>query len=137
MRYFAKFPPTRTQNFLRGGLDASDGGCSPPSPPLRAVESQLGPWNDASVEAPGGLGGAAPRKFSVTTPLNLPENEGNAPFKTNYSKEIAYTFRVKGIKNIVCMNQGHRFMLVMPYSHQVVAVAGGARGNERLKGRKD
>ena len=28
-------------------------------------------------------------------------------------------------------------MLVMPCSHKVVAVAGGARRNERLKGRKN
>ena len=31
----------------------------------------------------------------------------------------------------------HRFMLAMPCSRQVVVFAGGARGNERLKGRKD
>ena len=31
------------------------------------------------------------------------------------------------------MNQGHRFMLEMPCSHQVAAVAGDGRWNERLK----
>ena len=44
---------------------------------------------------------------------------------------------MKAIEKIVFMNQGHRFTLVMPCSHQVVAVAGDARGNRRLKGRKD
>ena len=35
VRYFAKFPPTRTQNFLqRGARCLQWGGCSPPSPPL-------------------------------------------------------------------------------------------------------
>ena len=58
----------------------------------------------------------------VQEPFSLPENEGNAPFT---------------IQKIVFMNQGHRFMLVMSCSHQFVAVAGGARGNERLKGRID
>ena len=32
VRYFAKFPPTRTKISSDGGLDASDGGCSPPRP---------------------------------------------------------------------------------------------------------
>ena len=50
----------------------------------RAVESQLGPWSDLSGRALGGLGAQPPRKFSVTTPFSLLENEGNAPFMTNY-----------------------------------------------------
>ena len=33
VRYFAKFPPTRTKIFSDRGLDASDGGCSPPLAP--------------------------------------------------------------------------------------------------------
>ena len=70
----------------------------------------------------------------MTTPFNLPENEGNAPFMTNYSKNC-FNIPCKGYTKNLFMNQGHRFMLVMPCSHQVVAVTGGARGNERLKGR--
>ena len=48
----------------------------------------------------------------MTTAFCLSENEGN----TN-----------------VFINQGHGFTLIKPSSHQVVAVAGGARGSERLK----
>ena len=57
-------------------------------------------------------------------------------FKTNYSKRITETLRAKAIEKIVCMNKGHRFMLVMPCSHQVVAVARGARRSERIQRRK-
>ena len=56
---------------------------------------------------PRGFGGVAPRNFFATMPLSLPENEGNAPL----------------------MNQGHRFMLVMPCSCQ--------RERATQKGRKD
>ena len=66
----------------------------------RAVESQLGPWSDLSGRALGGLGAQPPRKFSVITPFGLPENEGNAPFMTNYSKKIVETFRVKAIQKL-------------------------------------
>ena len=31
------------------------------------------------------------------------------------------------------MNEGHRFMLVKPCSYQVIAIAGGASWNKRLK----
>ena len=81
--------------------------------PAQALERLIG-------TGPRGFGGAAPRKFSVTTPLSLPENEGHAPFKNNYSKKIASTFRVTAIENIESRTS---FMLVMPCSHQVVAVA--------------
>ena len=37
---------------------------------------------------PRGFGGAAPKKFFVTTPFSLPENEGNALFITNYFKKL-------------------------------------------------
>ena len=36
----------------------------------------------------GGLGAQPPRKFFVTTPLSLSENEGNNLFITNYSKKL-------------------------------------------------
>ena len=36
----------------------------------------------------GQFGGAAPRKFLVTKAFRLPENEGNALFKTNYFEKL-------------------------------------------------
>ena len=58
----------------------------------------------------GGVLGRSPRDFFATTPLSLPENEGNAFFITNYSKKLP----------TIVLNQGHRFMLVMPCSHKFV-----------------
>ena len=35
---------------------------------------------------PKGFEGVAPKRHFATTPFSLPENEGNAPFMTNYYK---------------------------------------------------
>ena len=45
-----------------------------------------------------GLGAEPPRKFSVTTPFRLSENEGNALFRDNSLTKIA-TFPCQGYKN--------------------------------------
>ena len=47
-----------------------------------------GPWNDLSGRALGGLGAQPLRKFFATTPFSLVENEGHAPFMTNYSTKL-------------------------------------------------
>ena len=89
----------------------------------------------------GGFGGAAPKKFFMTTPLSLPENEENAfliilviLIILRNCQKIPCSIQTiqKALQQIVFMNQEHRFMLVMLCSHQFVL-----RGNERLKGRKD
>ena len=41
---------------------------------IRAVESQLGPWNHLSGRALRGLGAQPPREFCTTTPFSFPEN---------------------------------------------------------------
>ena len=67
--------------------------------PLRA---SLGPGPINRIW-PRGFGGAAPNKIFCDHALSLPENEGNAPLKNNYSKQL--------LKHSV--NQGHHFLLVM------------------------
>ena len=55
----------------------------------RAVESLVGPWSDLRERGPmGGLGAQPPRKILATTPSRLPENEENAPFKTDCLKKM-------------------------------------------------
>ena len=39
-------------------------------------------------DGPEGVRGVAPKEFFPTTPLSLPENEGNAPVMTNCSKRL-------------------------------------------------
>ena len=43
---------------------------------------------NAGKIGPRRFGGAVPKKFFVTTPFSLLENEGNAPFMTNYSEKL-------------------------------------------------
>ena len=83
--------------------------------PAGALERSMG------TGANGGFGGAAPKKLLVTTPSRLPENEENAPFKTDYLKKML----CQGYAKNVFMNQGHCFyvMYLKSGSHQVVAVA--------------
>ena len=47
---------------------------------IRAVESQLRPWSDPWWRALMSFWGAVPKKFSVTMPFSLLENERNSPF---------------------------------------------------------
>ena len=75
---FSIFP----NNFLCKSMLAC--GSYPLSIP-RDVDSQL----ELSIGGrPRGFGEQSPRKFFVTTPFSLPENEGNASFKTNHSKKL-------------------------------------------------
>ena len=69
----------------------------------------------------GGLGAQPPRKILATAPSRLPENEENAPFRTDYLKKML----CQGYAKNVFMNQGHCFyvMYFNSGSHQVVAVA--------------
>ena len=69
----------------------------------------------------------------MTTPFSHLENESNALLKTNHSKNCI-TFRVKVILYKHCTYESRLFLVVKPCAHQVVAVAGGARGNKQLKG---
>ena len=68
-----------------------------------------------------GFGGAALKKFFATTPLSLPKNEGNALFITKYSKN--------------CLNCTES--MTSFYASNALFTPVCARGNERLKGRKD
>ena len=76
---------------------------------------------------PRGVWGHSPKKFFVANPFSLPENEGNAPFRTDYSKNCL-NITCKGYIKYCCYES--RTSL---YVSKVAAVAGGARGNERLK----
>ena len=81
--------------------------------------------------------GPGPRgyQFFVATPLSLPENEGNAHFRT-IILQVSKKLLAKVIQKITFMNQGHSFTLVKISSRQFVAVTGGAGGTNDSKGQK-
>ena len=88
--------------------------------PARALECSMG------TGPVGGLVALPPKRFSVTTPFSRSENEGNGPVRTNFSKNCV-NIPCKGYTKNCFMNQGHRFTLVKPSSHHVVALTRVAR----------
>ena len=96
---------------------------------VRAVKSQLGHWSDLWGRALGGLGA---KNIVCDTLFSFPGSEGNAPFKTNYSKKLLQ-HSVQGLlKKIVLRNKDIVFCwycLVHTRSLQSLEV------NERLNGR--